>query len=128
MDIIFKGKINNGKIQLNKPDQFKSHLTSLEDNDIQVIVRKDRKNRTDQQNKYYWGAIIEILGKELGYTPEEMHEALKWQFLKKNGIIPTVRSTTELSTSDFKEYIEKIKIWAAEEMDIFLPDPDEIEV
>lgn len=73
--------------------------------------------RSQQQNKYYWGCVVDIPAREIGYTSEEMHEAYKWMFLRmhEEGRPETVRSTTSLNTAEFKEYIDKCVMWCAEQ-------------
>ena len=90
--------------------------------DIQTI----RHTRSLNQNKYYWGVIIKMLGDEFGYIAEEMHDALRMRFLQVHtNKLPTIKSTTELSTKEMEEYLSKIRQWASEE-GIFLPLPNEI--
>jgi hypothetical protein len=82
--------------------------------------------RTKQQNKYYWVAVVGIPAKDIGYSNEEMHEAYKIMFLRmhKEGCPETVRSTTDLNTKEFTEYVEKCRMWAAEN-GYEIPDPEE---
>ncbi len=67
-----------------------------------------------------------------GYEPEEMHEALKVRFLLKHGFsnetttLPTIRSTTDLTTAEFSEYVDQCRRLAAE-MGIIVPDPGAVE-
>lgn len=83
--------------------------------------------RSTPQNRYYWGVVVEILSEHIGFSPEEMHEILKHKFLnpfEKMGykIYP---NTTQLTTVEFKNYIEKIQRWAAQELQCVIPDPNE---
>lgn len=90
-------------------------------------IIKEKIPRTLKANAYYWVAVVGIPAQHFGYSVEEMHEALKWLFLRKfeEGKPETVRSTTELSTVEFSEYVEKCRKWAAEE-GLVIPDPDEV--
>ena len=81
-------------------------------------------SRTQWQNNYYWGGVIGKAGKEGtlldseafgGYTPDEMHEALKGQF--------KIGSTSKLSTDEFTDYINDIIVWAATEFGVPVKDP-----
>jgi hypothetical protein len=84
--------------------------------------------RSDQQNRYYWGVVVDLLAVHTGYTPEEMHEALKIKFLsvRRDGLPDTVKSTTKLTKDEFCEYIDNIQKWAARDMGCVIPDPDSI--
>jgi len=127
MDIIYVGKVLKGILRLNDQDRFDNFLKSLESQDVQVIVRRPRKSRTNQQNKWYWACVVGIPAEHYGYLAEEMHEAYKFMFLRKHeeGKPETVRSSTELSTKEFAEYCEQCRIWAAEQ-GFNIPSPDEV--
>ena len=102
-------------------------LAGLEGKRIELIVRKETTVRSSQQNKFYWSVVVEILGNHFGYEPEEMHEALKFKFLQQHGgTLPTVKSTTKLSTMEFADYIDKIMRWAASDYQIYIPNAGEV--
>ena len=127
MNIRWPGKIEKGKVLLDNPVDFRKSLHNLEGKNIQVSVRQYKTSRTDPQNRYYWAVVIKILGDELGYMPEEMHEALKWKFLRKDGKIETVKSTTSLNTTEFEMFLEKVRIWAVSDLQIKIPLPNEVD-
>jgi len=128
MDIRFLGQVKKGDVVLDDPTGFKRHILSLDGKKIQVIVRKYKTTRSNEQNKYYWGAVVRVLGDELGYMPEEIHEALKFKFLRKEGKLETVRSTTSLTTTEFEMFLEKVRIWALTDFQITIPLPNEVEI
>lgn len=126
---IFFGKVEHNSLQLDNPDEFRRYLLSLQDKQVEVIVRLPRKDRTTQQNKYYWSCVVGIPAEHFGYLPEEMHEAYKWMFLRlhEEGKPETVKSTTSLSTIEFNEFVEKCRQWTAEQ-DLVIPDPEQVEL
>ena len=85
--------------------------------------------RSNKQNDYYWGVVLRLISYESGYTSEQAHELFRKAFLKSDEVsmgnihneVP--RSTTELSTNEFNEYIEKIKQFATEFYSLVIPDP-----
>ena len=103
-----------------------------------VTVQNIYKKRTSKGNAYYW-LLVDILYRgliEIGWSDfknnEQVHELLKFKFLKTEianqetgEFIEYIRSTTDLSTVEFAEYIEEIKIWSAEMFGIKLPEPNE---
>lgn len=106
---------------------FEEHLLSLE-GDVQVTVERKKKPRSDRQNAYYWGVMIDILAKHFGYTPDEMHESLKWQFLRvPDAPIPLVKSSAKLTTVEFEDYAANVRQWAAQEHSINIPLPNEVD-
>ena len=128
MDIAFMGKSEKGIVVLDDEKGFTEHIKSLDGKFIQLVVRRYRTNRSNNQNRYYFGIVIKILGDELGYMPDEMHEALKWKFLRKGGKLETVKSTSSLTTIEFEEYLELIRIWALRDLEINIPLPNEVDI
>lgn len=110
---IFFGKITDGKLELHQPELFRMYLGTL-DGDVRVEVSKHRRNRTLDQNSYYWVGIVTPISDWTGYTVEEAHDSLKALFLTQpDQRLPKVPSTTLLNTTEFSDYIEKIMRWAA---------------
>ena len=110
-----------------------NYLKELDNNYI-VSVKKQRNNRSNMQNNYYWACIVQPLGSELGYFPDEMHDTLKvkfaseWQSIEINDKqigLQTVKSTARLNTKDFEVYADQIRIWALTELGIRLMLPNE---
>jgi hypothetical protein len=80
------------------------HVALLEGKRIELVIRKRRSQRSLQQNKYYFGVVVEILANYCGYTTDEMHSALKIKFLSdhqedEKGLIK-IGSTAALTTAD----------------------------
>ena len=126
MTPIFMGKITDYKLLLDNPTKYQQYIDSLSGHRVEIVVRKQKAKRSENQSRYYWGVVIELLSKELGYDQDEMHEILKYKFLQSNAMgLPYVKSTTKLSTGEFEEYLSKIKRWAAEFLHIVIPDPNE---
>lgn len=91
--------------------------------DWKYKIVKIKKIRSPEQNRLYWGYIIKYITlqyKEAGYihTKDYIHECFKKAFLPRNRVysdftkkyIMCSWSTTELTTKQFTEYIENIKI------------------
>ncbi len=97
-----------------------------------LSIAAQKKDRSDNENRYYWGVVVKILGDELGYSSDEMHEALKFKFLRMEAEpdgkrrLETVRSTATLKTDEFEDYLDRIRMWAAADMGIVIPLPNEV--
>jgi len=110
-----------------------NYLKELE-NDYIVDVKKQRNNRSNMQNSYYWKCIVQGLAEELGYFPDEMHEILKvkfaseWQSIEihdKTIGLQVVKSSARMNTKEFEVYADQIRIWALTELGIRLMMPNE---
>ena len=125
----FTGTIDKGELILDNKDNFLSYLTSLQykTTPAKVTIRVDRvrKNRSLQQNSYYWVCITHI-ATEIGETAEDLHSTFKSMYLTdRTKKLPMVRSTTSLNTKEFMDYMEKISIKVSE-FGIVLPNPDDM--
>lgn len=131
MNPLFRGKVEKGKLMLDDPSRYLVRLSSLEGKRIELTVRKQRETRSDNQNRYYWGVIIAILSEHCGYTTDEMHDALKFKFLSDRNAddkgLVKMRSTAKLSTDEFIQYTNQIVMWAAQEMNVYIPDQSQAE-
>jgi len=129
---IFTGHVRtDGKWEIDDPEGLRAEIARLAGKRIEVVVRRQHSQRSSQQNRYYWGVIVDLLGKELGYDPDEMHDALRAKFLTtpaEGDGLPHIKSTTELSTSDMEDYHERIRRWADEFLHIYIPLPNEVDV
>ncbi len=126
----FFSKVTGGRMQRNVVDKIPEALAYFEDNTVEVIIRKKRSRRSDQQNRYWW-AIVTILSKELGYEKNEMHEILKFKFLQKEKhdensgeVYQYIGSTAKLNKMEFADMTSELIRWAAG-MNIILPTPGE---
>jgi hypothetical protein len=106
-------------------DALRRYIQTCNDGPYRIEVKPYKPSRSDRQNRYYWGVVVRLLADHCGYTDDEMHDALKWMFLRvSSGNKPdTVRSTKRLTTQEFEVYIETIKRWAAQDMGVYIPDP-----
>lgn len=102
----------------NLPFLIKNRLETLDfSKKWEVIIQEKADDRTLEQNARLW-KLYESIGNYFGYTKNEMHDLMGWEFLRYqvviNGItIEKVESTTKLSTKRMAWYQEQIEIWAA---------------
>lgn len=96
----------------------------------------NQKQRSNPQNRYYWGICIRLLCEHTGYTPDDMHEIVKHKFLKKTVWLQhnvegvkemneITKSTTSLSTSEMEKLLSDIRGWASLCLGCYLPEPNE---
>ena len=116
-----------GRLVMDEPGAFARALAALRGREVQVLIEPKKKRRSDRQNAYYWGVVIEILSDHTGYSPEEMHEALRNKFLgfyDKKTCLRVVSSSAEQNPVEFEKYLTQIRAWASEN-DVFIPLPNE---
>tara|TARA_R110000751_G_C13523214_1_gene453008 strand:+ start:178 stop:561 length:384 start_codon:yes stop_codon:yes gene_type:complete len=126
------------KFVINSDKDKQSLINYLKElgNDYLVDVKKQRNTRSKMQNNYYWACIVQPLGNELGYFPDEMHDTLKvkfaseWQSIEINDKqigLQTVNSTARMNSKEFEVYADQIRIWALTELGVRLMLPNEYE-
>ena len=135
--ITASGEVRGGKLRIRDRATFDESLRTLRDGlQVEVEITRLLATRSPQQNKYYWGVVIQSLCDLSGYAPQEMHDICKLQFIPKHlGVTRATGdvvaeftlggSTRTLTTIEFQNYCEQIKQWAAAELDVYIPDPDE---
>ncbi len=85
------------------------------------------QKRTLDQNAYYRGVIISCFSDCTGYSKEKAHNILAKRFLsefKENKW--RVRSTTELTTIEFEQYLSSCKLYLHHDFRCPVPDPNQV--
>ena len=129
--MIHHGKIDQGTFSPDSPSEYNQALNKLEGKRVEVKVEAYKKRRSSHQNQYYWGVVIPMISKELGYTKDEAHSALKNKFLtvsnysKQDIEFELTKETKELDTKEFEQYLRDIRNFAGDFLGIFIPQPNE---
>ena len=128
--IAYTGTVEQGKFRPDSPAEFTSEFVRRNGKRVVVLVKDWRKNRSTNQNKYWWGVIVPMFASEdaMACTREEAHEALKAELnydLKVIGdrAIRIPKSTADLNTLEFKELVERAHQLGAEMFGMDIPDP-----
>ena len=121
-----KIKVKDGDIVIGRAD-VRDKVRKLKDGYYSLTIKE--WSRTLAQNSYYW-VCLEIIGNELGYEKNELHEV----FLDMFAPVMTFRDingkpkqrkmrSSEMSTKEMSEYMNQIDQFAAEQS-IILPQPE----
>jgi hypothetical protein len=128
-------EIHNNRIT--DPVGVRTFFDALPDGKWSLSV-KSADQRSLSQNKYYWSVVcsavkcgLQDMGWDTIITDEDAHEFLKDKFLKVTHVneetgeaITITRSTTILSKTEFKEYVERCVRFAAMDLHIVISDPE----
>ena len=130
-------EVKNGSLTRNR-NLIKDAIATFEGKQIVIKIEKFKKKRSTQQNRFYYGVIIPIVQnclKEAGHvmTNESTHDLIKLKFLKETlfvnettgEVIERIKSTTELSTSQFMDLLAEINNFTFEYFGIILPSPND---
>ena len=126
---------SDGQIKL-PGAKMRREMAAFSGKEIEVVVTRKRKHRSDPQNRYYWGVVVEMIRaglKDMGdiVDQDQTHDFLRHRFLKVTRVdadtgevlYEYAQSTTKLSTVEFSEYIEKCCQFAAEFLGVSIPLP-----
>ncbi|MCK5604496.1 hypothetical protein KAR91_21580 [Candidatus Pacearchaeota archaeon] len=113
-------------------DRVIKHVQALNiDKPWSVDIKPYKKNRSLSQNKLYF-LWLNTIGNDIGYTTDELHAIMADKFLPDEIVeyggkqIKKDKSTSRLNTKEFTEYLEKIDRFAAAELGIVLPSPEDL--
>ena len=107
-ELLYFGKVDESGVLHGIPKtKLKNDLKSFAGKNIEMIIRRKVKHRSYQQNRLWW-LYMTMLGDEIGYTKDEMHDICKMQFLavtRYTGIIRNTGTRTTFSKQD-NEFID----------------------
>lgn len=138
-DVIeYNGSVDSdSKLHINNRKAFIADLKRFAGKSVEIVVKLKRSTRSTQQNRYYWGIVIPLVMQgliELGndVNKQETHEFIKANFNyeeivnKETGeLFRMTKSTARLNKNDFGVMIEKLKVFASEYLNVYIPEPNE---
>lgn len=118
------------KLILKHEDRFLEDVKRYNGKSVEITMREYLPNRSNPLNQYYWGVVIKLLSEHTGFDKYETHELMKGLYLKTkvemNGkLYDSIKSTTKINNKQMLIYIEKIKQFASETLEVYIPDPHE---
>lgn len=136
---VFTGEVTeDGRLLLaaDERERRQGYLRRLAGKSVDVVVKAHKNTRSLQQNSWHWGVAVPLIAQELGYDKHD-HDRLHYALVDKcfgttfdkvlKQDVPNVRSS-HLTTAQFSELMEWEVRWAATELNIVIPLPDEAEV
>jgi len=131
--------IQNGIFKRNR-NLILDCIKSFEGKEVLITFEKPKKDRSNQQNRFYWGVCIILVQEGLKGATGEFRSAenIHYNILLplfaptkeliniNTGEITTERLTSsEMTTTEFCEFILEIQKWASEFLGIDIPNPNE---
>jgi hypothetical protein len=139
MKIEITTSIVNGLFKRNR-NLVLNAIKSFNDKDVVITFTKPKKNRSNNQNRYYWGLVLPLIQNGLLDATGELrsYDNIHYKILlplfaptneivnKDTGECIVERLTSsDLTTTQFCEYILEIQKWSAEFLGIDIPSPNE---
>jgi hypothetical protein len=110
---MFHARIQDGKLSFGPVIRQRVQEWLAVNEGKQIRLQIVKPTRSGQQNRYYW-LYLGVIERETGENSDDLHEFFKRKFLPP--VFKTIRgeeirlpaSTTDLSKSDFTEYLDRI--------------------
>jgi len=83
---------------------------------LEMEVNTQRAFRSNAQNNFYWWVVVQLLSDHLWYTPQEMHEVIKYIHNPSEVTLPSGEvviqwmSTTKLDTLEAEQFFERVRL------------------
>lgn len=134
--VVINTRIEGGKFKRNNR-LIKHAIKEFEGKEIEIIFKRKYKQRSIQQNRFYFGVTLEFFQQlfleawgEIK-SKEEIHEILKFTCNYEEKINPATgeiiriaKSTTELTTSGWMDFELQLKQFAQDYFNAVLPEPN----
>jgi len=129
----------NGNLKRNR-NLILNALESFEGQEVILTIKKARKSRTNPQNSFYWGVVLQLVQSGLKdatgefRTIENIHYNILLKMFSPENEIVNIETgecitekitSSEMTTTQFAEYIMEIQKWSAEFLGISIPIPNE---
>lgn len=135
--VIASGRVQKGRLFIRHRRSFDDQIKALDERwELEITVCRQRATRSTQANRYYWGVVLHLISEHTGDTPDDLHAYFKQRFIPKrlaicegNGTATDAGvvggSTRTMTTADFSEHINRIKQFASEFLDLYIPDSED---
>ncbi len=136
---VFYGNCDSeGRLSLDRPGDLKRHQKGYAGQRVELTLKARKSKRSIDQNSWLWGIAHPLLAEHLGYDEHE-HERLHYDMLALRfgtvavtpllkGAAPRIvpaKTSSELNTAEFSDYMEWYVRTAASEFGCVIPLPNE---
>ena len=137
----FYGEIKKGRFTFTDPQQknryelYSSRYPN--DTEMEITISKKFKRRSQGApgeftnfNGYLWHVVLRMIGDEIGEL--DLDQVHAWtqiavgncNIMKDGTKVP--KGTSEMSGGEFSDYCQRVRVWAAQELNLTIPEPNEV--
>ena len=135
MEYTLTARVTKGKLHVRAWSKLAAAIARWRDGEYTITIERKRAHRSQRANRFYWGVVIKELSDYTGIDPDDLHLYLKARFLSKSLAIAKANgeivdeyvlggSTAALNVVEFYDYIQRIKAWALDSLEVEIPEPD----
>lgn len=134
----FPCRVTNGRIPAKVAESIAAWVRSMDGKPISIGLKEAKKVRSTSQNAYLWGVVyppIVSVFREHGtiVDAEDIHLFCKQNVGKLKRVLVTpdgevlhgIGSTRDMTTTEFMDFTEAVRQFAAEKLGIEIPLPGE---
>lgn len=125
----------HGKLVLESPATFAQSMRQFKPGPVVVTVDRRTDRRSHAANRFLWGVVYAHISEYTGADPEDIHDEMCARFTTRTvsyanphtgEMVETevVGRTSRMSVKEFYEFVEKVRLFAAEFFGLTIPDPD----
>jgi len=134
--ITHNAEVKDGRVRIMNRPLFDQKISEMKPGMYTISLKIIGNSRTARQNAYMW-AIFDVLVhyfREQGYRFDEydIYDLCVGKFNTRPIYDPTTgetrfvaKGTSKLTTDEFADFIEKIRDWSLEKLDLYIETPDE---
>lgn len=129
---------DSGVFALDQPDKFRAWVKRFAGHEVVVTVQRKTRKRSLEQNAWLWGVALPLIAEHLGYDRHELDE-LHYDLLSvrfgTKAVAPRVpgahprivpsRTSSDMTTTEFSDYMDWVVRYAAQEFGVVIPLPDD---
>src|SRR5262245_8324140 len=133
----FTARVEDGelKMSLGTLKSLKAAIKNWRRCVVTVTIAAAHATRSLEQNRFYWGVVLRTIAEYTGHSTDELHEYFKAHLLPKHlaicdgngevkGELVVGGSTRRLDKVQFSEYVDGIRQFALEKLDLDIPGPE----
>lgn len=133
--IAVKRKPDGNGLQVLDTTAYRALVEGLQPNRTYAMVIKEWREKTvsDPLRRYHFGVVLAMIADYTGHSTEALHEFFKRKIL---GVevdqfgIEQVRSvfsdSSDLPVAEKQEFIAEVRRWAAEFLNLYIPEPERV--
>ena len=127
----------NGEVPREGLRQAVELVNKVKTESIVLTAEPLRNSLSSKQRRYYFGVVVKELAAYSGQSKDEVHEYLKFRFIKRNGDIVSMPkfgegemairrlSIQDLNTVEMEDYLSEVRKWASRDLGVFIALPNE---
>jgi hypothetical protein len=136
LEYVGSGLVSGGKFVARGRRDMEAVISKWGDCEVEFIIAEKQVARSLQQSRWYRGPVLNAISEKTGSTTAYLHEYFKILFNPVERVVadPVTGeivnihieggSTKKLPPKRFSEFCEQVRQWAAERLDLDIPDAD----